>query len=56
MSLGGTRKNIHQLRDYTKCRNIKLEFHCDFNYHSSFQVTDKVSHRYTSGRVIIVKL
>jgi hypothetical protein len=35
MSLGGTRKNIHQLRDYTKCMNTTSEFHCSFNYHSS---------------------
>jgi hypothetical protein len=54
MSLGGTRKNTHQLWDYTKCIHNKLEFHSSFNY-SSLQVTDKVSHPYTTGRVIIVK-
>ena len=55
MSLGGTRKNIHQLWDYTICMNTKLESHSSFNYHSSLQVRDKVSHLYTTGRVITVK-
>ena len=52
--MGETRKNIHQLWDYTKCINTKLGFHCSFNFYSSRQVADKVSHPYTTGRVIIV--
>jgi hypothetical protein len=54
-ALVGIRKNINQIRDFTKCINSKLGLQCSFNLYSSLQVTDKVSHPDTTGRVVTVK-
>jgi hypothetical protein len=53
--LAGTRKDIHQIWDFTKCMTTKLGCPCYFNFYSSLHGTDKAPCPDTTGPVISVK-